>query len=667
MEMTSKEHNCGICPSSADNPKQPAVFFCTVDKQNFCINCATIHQKIESTSKHAMQCLLPWNNQIPCLHQNQQKFYCTTHNVLCCKECKSSNHKNCMDSVIPTKDIPLEENKLISQSTEMLRNLEKTKHELEMRTISASEEENQWIHKMKQELEKMNKAKEELEKKIRKRFEYIENNVIQERRQYNHRRKEHLQLAMEDIRQTQKSLNEPVNSEADHVAKIAALKDCLKKHEVLLGADNEESHMAFLKTAEHDFEAEHYVSASLQNLQESIDSLNKIYFEMKSIFTEQNVEAAHHANDIQGAVPGETAVKQKYSHSSNRQRSKSERQEDLPKQTFRSRLQSESATMSKLANTRLKTVHSPPGKSWMNTSAEPQHYNWTRSLENYRQVLEKKEVESVPSIQVQSQCQMNIRVPSDNTPCGITGIAKLDDGYLLVADYENTKLKVFAPCGDFKGQFICDDKPRDMAKAGSHKFLVNFPMAKKIHFVTVETDSSKPERQITLGKKIDTNAKCCGIAVNKTKIYVATQIPHQILILNEEGVTEKIIPGETLFERATYIAVEPDSSLIYISDPNKKIVLGITEEMEEKFRYKVERPHGIVCAKDGMLFVADWNWEKGTIHLVNSEGTRVGTLNLEKCYCPQKLMFNPDSNTLHVTQWQKDILTTVYLGDKSFT
>lgn len=648
MEMTSQEHICGICPSSANKPKQRAVFYCVVDKQNFCINCATIHQKIESTSKHALQCLLPWNNQIPCLHQNLQTFYCTTHSVLCCEECKSSNHKNCIDSIIPTEDISLEENKLISQSAEMLRNLEKTKHELEMKTISASVEENEWIRKLKQELEKMNKAKEELERKIRKRFEYIEDNVIQKRRKYNDRRKEHLQLAMKDIRQTQTSLHEPVNSAADHVAKIAALKDCLKKHEGLLGAENDECHMAFLKAVEHDFEAEHYVSASMQNLQESVDSLNKIYFEMKNIFTEQNVEAAHRTTNTQGAVAGETEVKQKYSQSSKRQRSKSERQTDISKQTVRSRFQSESVTMDTPAETRPKTAY-------------------PRSLEDYQQMLKKKEVEAVPSIQVTSQCQMNVRVPSDNTFCGITGIAKLDNGYLLMADYENTKLKVFAPCGDFKGQLICDDKPRDMAKAGSHKFLVNFPMAKKIHFVTVETDSSKTERQITLGKKIDTNAKCCGIAFNNTKIYVATQIPHQILILNEEGVTEKIIPGETFFERATYIAVEPDSSIIFISDPNRKIVLGISEEMEEKFRYTVERPHGIVCARNGLLFVADWNWEKGTIHLVNSEGTRIGTLNLENCYCPQKLMFNPDNNTLLVTQWQKDLLTTVYLGDKAFT
>ncbi|XP_045173104.2 uncharacterized protein LOC123534762 isoform X2 [Mercenaria mercenaria] len=667
--MAEDPTTCDICS------KQQAVVFCIIDKQNFCLNCLTIHQKIDSTSHHGMQCLLPQDSliHIPCLHQDEHTFYCERHTELCCKQCKNSSHGECKNSVTSTEDLLQEAEKLKSQSDEIVRKLEKTCQEVDLASKTTAEREQDWVNRMQLELEKMNKAKNELEDKIGKKVDYMKGHM-KKRREQLEQEKNNLQNAINEIGKHQMELNkQAAASSVEQLNKVALLKNCLKKHEELLSSKNEECHMAYLKTMEHDFEAEHYVSDTLHQFEETLKSLNTIYSEVQKYFyptqiPKLNTETFPEATATSEQAADVTKVKTMFSSTSSRQRTQSERQVEGKEgmKGNRSRAQSESASMETTEALKMKTEASTIYRR-MDGSPERRHrHHSTRSLEEYQQMVERKETDSAPSIPIQSHCQMTVRVPSDQTACGITGIGQLDDGYLLLADFENTKLKVFAPCGDFKGELNCEDKPRDMAKTENNMFLVNFPMAKKIYFVSVELDSTENKRQINLGKKIDTGAKCCGIAFHSNKIYVATQNPHQILIINIDGVIERTIKGDNMFERATYIAVDPDSSLIYISDPNRKVVLGITTDKEEKFRYKVERPHGIVCVGNGMLFVADWNWEVGTIHLVNRDGVTIGTLNIENCYCPQKLVFYTDRNTLLVTQWQKDVLTTIYLGDKVF-
>lgn len=654
---------CDICQPKG-KAKHQAVFFCLDDKQYFCLECATIHQRINTTYQHQMQCLIPQNTDVPCLHQNQQKFYCERHRDLCCEQCRNTSHKDCEENIRIIDNILQEESILLTQSTEVLRKLEKLKIYVKMTSKSTEAKEKQWIKQMQRELDRMNEAKVKLEQKIKIKMDYLKHHM-KRRRENIEQKKNDLQNATNEIQIKQTRMKQPANSNAEKVEMITALKDSLKQYEGLLNSDISESHMAYLKTVEHDFEAEHNVSATLETFLETVTSLNTIYSEVHSyIFPNENVaqcdEMFLRAEAVRDA--DDTEVKSVIK----RHRTQSERQAETTRiMVERTRTRSESRALENQKhlihreNTGVKLLLDPRRPK----SEEAGSRHISRSLEWYQQLIEEKESESVPSIPIQSHCQMNVRIPSDQTPCGITGLAKLHDGFLLMADYENSKLKMFASCGDFRGQLVCRDKPRDMATIKNNEFIVNFPVAKKIHFVTVKTGNTEYDKEIILGKKIETNAKCCGIAFHRNKIYAATQIPHQILIINVNGEVENTIKGDNLFERATYIAVAPDSSLIYISDPTRKVVLGITEEKEEKFRHTVERPHGIVCVGNGMLLVADWNWDTGTIHLIDETGVRIGSLAVENCYCPQKLVFYSDCNTLLVSQWQKDILTTIYLGD----
>lgn len=536
---------------------------------------------------------------------------------------------------------------LKDKGSEMLRKLKKTKDAVEKLRKQSEEKETNWVSKMQLEMSLMNRAKEQLESKLNLKVNYIREQMTK-RRQDIEKKVNNILSASGEINGQLKEMSNSKSTEASRIEQILSLKHSLEVTEELLNLDWEETQMAFLKTVEHDFEAKHHLSGLLDNFLDSLNSLRSIYTEVQQyMFVEQDTQPhATQAELHMSEVLGDANTN--------------------PKDAVQQRNRTQSETVEKTSCTE-KDVPRPRSESeacYTTSNATASiGKDLRKSIASYESQIPKHEPSSSHSIEIKTHCHMNVRLPGDKTACGITGIIKLDNDHLLMADYENSKLKLFSSRDDFNAELICEVKPRDMAKLDRNGFLVNFPMAKKMHFGTVETDRKTAARHIVLGKKIETDAKCCGIAIHNQKIYVATQIPHQILIMDMNGSIQKKIDGTSIFERATYISVDPDTSLIYISDPNRKLIIGMNEEKDIRFTHKVERPHGIVCLGGGKLFVADWDWEKNTVHLVNKEGVREGVLELENCYCPQKLVYDKDRNALLITQWQKDSLTTVYLRE----
>lgn len=611
---------CDIClkkPSSHAIPL--AVMYCLNCAQNICNDCLQFHASFNGTSSHELQCLDPPSGHILCYHNNKS-WFCHGHKNFCCDDCKDSVHKDCVN-VLSISRILQKQDSLMEQNQKLLQKLVDMKYKVEEEVKMTQKKERDWMERLNTEVKKMNQAKEELEDQIQLKVEYVKSQMKKNREIVNKKMND-LQNAINDIEKDKAAMKNPSMDEIKKLLLINKMEENLTKIGTLLSSDTNECHIAFLK-GNCAFEAQHYYQEIMIKFKETIESINKIYGEIqKHIFPSNRNEASASDSD-------ETSLK------------RTDYEQTYVKMRYE-------LDVDQTANDRAQTTPKVLQQQLL-------------ELKSGQQLERDEQVHKVKEIEIQSHCQMNVKLENDEFTCGITGISTLESGYYFMADFQNSRLKIFAPCGEYICHLDCTDKPRDISKMSGNQFLVTFPMKEIVRIVNVKGDTKGDTQSIVFVKDIPTHARCCGVAFNNERIYVATQLPHQILIMFPDGKNDRVIVGDNLFERATYIAVEPTSSMVFISDPNKMFVLGVNAQMKRKFVYKVQQPHAIACAGNECIFVTDWSWEEETIHLVNKDGIKIGHVRIQNCKCPQKLFYLKEEKTLLVSNWMDDQLLTIRL------
>jgi len=523
----------------------------------------------------------------------------------------------------------------------MTRKMKKRKEIVDRKTSAAHDEEDKWISKMNETVVQMNEIKVELERKINNKIHYVRQ-IMNKKRESLDNEQAQLEDAIEQLEHVLAVIRDG-SSKLETFQAVYDASETLRTCEQIQKTRPGNCHIEFLK-AEHNFEAEHYVNGTLHCFTQAVETINRVYSEIQKYLPhiqEEEVEEKISIGPIQEeSIP--TALKL---HVGEGHGDETSRKLQVPQTRNRSRsLDCGSAGFR--------------GRD----QAKERH---RRLSDCYESLLSGSEKEAYPSIPTRTQCVMMVKLPTDiqDAKCCITGIVSVENNsYLVMADYRNCKIKLFSTCGSIEDELKFEEIPRDLAKIDDSTILVNFPIAKNIQIIKIGIDKNKQTKILQIeGTKILTEAKCCGIAFNDDKIYVAIQIPHQILVMNLKGEILKTISGQGLFDRATYITIDPTNSIIYISDPSKKCVLGLTEAGDITMKYDVPASHGICWAGEGKIFVADW--EKG-VHQIDTSGNRVADLRLDRCCCPQKLAFDVQKSILYVTEWENDTVRTICLANR---
>ncbi|KAH3895615.1 hypothetical protein DPMN_019780 [Dreissena polymorpha] len=120
----------------------------------------------------------------------------------------------------------------------------------------------------------------------------------------------------------------------------------------------------------------------------------------------------------------------------------------------------------------------------------------------------------------QSNAKHNVRIPSDSGECSITGVCVLTDGQVLIADWNNKRLKllnqqyqVVSHCDvTVYVRDMCQITPSEVAVA------VNDYVSKthNVKFVTVT------QSQLTLGRKLELQHGCTGIACHQGELFICS-------------------------------------------------------------------------------------------------------------------------------------------------
>ena len=110
VDRTKHSMYCNVCPDVK------ATSFCEDCHEYMCTDCTSYHRRITATRNHLLMTVGRFPSTLPPRRQDKQpfifekcpdhsleeiKFYCQSHNALCCVACNVSKHEQCSKSYIP--------------------------------------------------------------------------------------------------------------------------------------------------------------------------------------------------------------------------------------------------------------------------------------------------------------------------------------------------------------------------------------------------------------------------------------------------------------------------------------------------------------------------------------------------------------------------------------
>lgn len=256
-----------------------------------------------------------------------------------------------------------------------------------------------------------------------------------------------------------------------------------------------------------------------------------------------------------------------------------------------------------------------------------------------------------------------VRISTDRTTCSITGAAFLEDGRLVLADYNNRCLKLF----DQQCKFVCrqelTSRPQDLATISSTELATSMLDESAIQFFfAVE--------QLQLGRRVRTECQYLGLAgCPKTRHIFGTCSYKdgfgEIHIMGLNGQIVRAIGGTmngvASLVRPTSIQVASGGKLLYVSDLGQNSVMCFNIDMATKtsrpvFTYSdrnLELRNGLALDGDGSLYVCSGNM---TIHQVSVSGAKVHEVLTDRdgLGLPNCLTYRPASNTLLVAEFKEN-------------
>ncbi|XP_060578756.1 uncharacterized protein LOC132735785 [Ruditapes philippinarum] len=237
---------------------------------------------------------------------------------------------------------------------------------------------------------------------------------------------------------------------------------------------------------------------------------------------------------------------------------------------------------------------------------------------------------------------INVKTKSDKMSCNITGCAVINMNKLVLADFNNRKVKLIS----IENRLVQEEKvlesaPWDITAMSQDQFAVAIPGIEKIVVMTTDV-------KLSCVNRIKVDRECYGIDFNQDCLYVACLSPPSAIVLNTKGDIMNDINLSFLNILTPYIAVKNDSQLLYISDFENDRIVSVSLEADIKDTYKhedLERPYGMLVLDDGSLLVcSSYN---GTICQVREDLKQVKIMH-ENIFRPKSLCFSRHYDEVYV-------------------
>ena len=218
--------------------------------------------------------------------------------------------------------------------------------------------------------------------------------------------------------------------------------------------------------------------------------------------------------------------------------------------------------------------------------------------------------------------EVNIRLEEDPKICCVTGICSMPNGRVLLADYNNYKVKLFDDRGTSKTYITLPSEPWGIDCIGDYEAVVTLPNAMCMFTLVVDS-------KVTIGRRIDINRKCYGVVFHDMKFLIACVSDIRIYGYNGEFITRILKDKKTLFtnprtvcSNMRYLCIDQmDSNKVYISDNNRGLVCVKINGEVLSFHSSSDSvsPQGLFSSQSGILIVCQAP-NRVTLFLINEHG-----------------------------------------------
>jgi hypothetical protein len=250
---------------------------------------------------------------------------------------------------------------------------------------------------------------------------------------------------------------------------------------------------------------------------------------------------------------------------------------------------------------------------------------------------------------VQYEREIQLQPSSDESRSDIFGMVMISTTNMIVADYNNKKIKIInIDAGTLVSEIILSSPPRDVIKLPQNK-LVALPDEKYIQIVSY-TDTS-----LSLDRRIDVGEWCYCVAYCQDKLVVGCNCnPGKLVILDLDGNIIQVFDTPGLFKGPDKIVISRDKKFMYVSDfyvKHSRVVKvdwqgNVIQRFEDK-EYKC--PKGIQELDDGTLLVC-YSGSNNIVRL-SSSFKKCEIVGIEKTdfYNPVAVYYNDRDHKLYIS------------------
>ncbi|XP_060588069.1 uncharacterized protein LOC132743214 [Ruditapes philippinarum] len=191
---------------------------------------------------------------------------------------------------------------------------------------------------------------------------------------------------------------------------------------------------------------------------------------------------------------------------------------------------------------------------------------------------------TVNLFQIKENQSYNVKVKSDMYNSYIISACCMEDGTIILADYNNTKLKRLHSY-NYTVTDYCDlpGKPSQVCMINNTQVAVTVSSKREVHFISLE-------RQMKTTGKLKTDFDCHGLAYANNNLYISGfDMSVYMYTLSGRKLKQfsKDQSGHELYCIIESLAVRNDATRIYIADHDKKlIVLGNNGQVITSFNDK---------------------------------------------------------------------------------
>ncbi|XP_053402250.1 uncharacterized protein LOC128557829 [Mercenaria mercenaria] len=244
---------------------------------------------------------------------------------------------------------------------------------------------------------------------------------------------------------------------------------------------------------------------------------------------------------------------------------------------------------------------------------------------------------------VKQQRNINITLKKDKNTCRILGSCYIEDGSLLLADWNNNKLKRLDVSTDNIIDHLHLKAPIAVCLTRKKEAAVSL-CNNSIQFVSLGD-------KMTTTRKLKMDHLCSCLAFNDGILYISDE-DKTVYIHDINGVMLHKMTndksGKSIFSDTRRISVSTNRDCVYVADFNKGLITLDTQGnyLSTFTDPDLVCPRGVCTDKRGNILVCGWG-SSNIVQISEDSKTTLGIIKTKKH--PLSISFDPRRNTLAVT------------------